>query len=234
MRPGPSLLLAVLSVAAVPAFAQQPGEASATVEQAIARAVADSMPDLRYPWALDWSAFGVRGGRDVFWHLAPPVPYQPHPLPSGVHRRTGWLNVRGASGGVDVCGDVERIGALSFEITDLWLGQSDVIEELASRGVTSALMESHEAVPPPLGSDDGGSDTHYRMLLSRYPAFRQWRLERPGHEPVTISAAHRCTPPGTRSATRCSMNWTVLFRPDERLPGADLCFAPTREHVSLD
>lgn len=212
-----------LAIAPSSALAQHAGEHAATVEQAIARAIATATPDLRYPWALDWNAFGVRGGRDIFWHLAPPGPDQREPSPPGVHRRTGWFNVRGASGGVEVCGDADRIGTLSFDVPDLWSGQSDVIRELAAGGVTATLLILRPAVPPPRGSDDGGSDTHYRRILSRYPVFRRWRLDRTGYEPVTLTAARRCTPPDTRSATSCSVTWTVTFRPDENRPGVERC-----------
>ncbi len=147
----PALLSLLILAAPTAALAQTPWEPSATIEQAVARTIADAQPDLRYLWALDWSAFGVRGGRDVFWHLAPPRTYERTPAPPGVTRRSGWLSVGGKSG-----------------------------------------------------------------LLARHPAFQSWRLERPGFEPVDLSAGYLCTPPGTRHATHCEMEWTVVFRPDGR------------------
>lgn len=206
--------------AAVPALAQHPGEPSATVEQAVARAIVDAMPDLRYPWALDWTAFGLRGGRDVFWHLAPPVPYHREPPPPGVTWRTGWLTVRGRTGDVRVCGDADRVGALHIGMSDIWLGEGDLIQELEARGVRVVPTARRDAIA--LSAADGGSD-HYNALLTRRPALQTWRLERPGHEAVDLAAAWRCTPPGTRSATRCGTEWTIVFRPDGR---AEPCLPP--------
>ena len=216
---------AVLAVvAASPAAAQQPWENAATVEQAIARAVEDAMPETAYGWALNWSAFGVRGGRDIFWHLYPPKPYEPEPLPEGVHRRTGWLSVNGRSGDVTLCGDADRVGMMEIEISDAWLGQSDVIAELEARGV-SAVLTSEVPVRPRPGrtADDAETDHHHAAMLARFPVLRTWRLTKAGLGPVDLTAFHGCTPPGTRSATRCWMTWTVLFRPDERAAGDEPC-----------
>ncbi|MES2834771.1 MAG: hypothetical protein V4707_08700 [Pseudomonadota bacterium] len=211
----PALLSLLMFAAPTAALAQNPWEPSATIEQAVARTIAEAQPDLRYPWALDWSAFGVRGGRDVFWHLAPPKPYEPNPAPPGVTRRSGWLNVRGRSGGVIACGGDERVGALYIDIGDTWLGEADLVAELRARGF--AVTETTMYPARPIGDeDDGRGSAHYNSLLARHPAFQSWRLERPGFEPLDLSASYRCTPPGTRSATRCEMQWTVTFRPDDR------------------
>lgn len=220
MRPARSLFATVVLVsAASPAFAQQPGEPSATVEQAVARAVADAMPDLRYPWALNWSAFGVRGGRDIFWHLAPPGPGTTD-APPGTRRRTGWLSVSGRSGDVAVCGNDEQISGMAISVSDIWLGRSDVIRELADRGVAATLIESREAT---LAFDDGSAGEHYLAHITRYPAQRRWRLEREGREPADLTAVFSCTSPGTRSATSCRMTWNVQFRPDESSPEQAHC-----------
>ncbi len=211
----PALLSLLILAAPTIALAQNPWEPSTTVEQAIARTIAEAQPDLRYPWALDWSAFGVRGGRDVFWHLAPPKPYEPAPPAQGVTRRTGWLSVRGRSGGVIACGDDERVAALQIDIGDIWLGEADLIDELTARGFN--VTETARVEASPVGDeDDGRGSVHYNGLLMRRPAFQSWRLERPGFEPLDLSASYRCTPPGTRSATHCEMQWTVIFRPDGR------------------
>lgn len=218
----PALLSLLILAAPTAAVAQNPWEPSTTVEQAIARTITEAQPDLRYPWALDWSAFGVRGGRDVFWHLAPPRPYEPDPPPPGVTRRSGWLNVRGRSGGVIACGGDERVGALHIEVADIWLGQAGLATELEARGFT--VMETARREALPIGDeDDGRGSVHYNSLLRERPAFQSWRLERAGYEPVELSASYRCTPPGTRHATSCGMQWTVTFRPDGR---AEPCLSP--------
>ena len=225
MRPA-TILTAALAGLFLPAFAsvQQPWDPAATVEQGIARAVADAMLDLRYPFRLDWGAFGVRGGRDIFWHLAPPGAHPLNPPPPGTHRRTGWLSVAGRSGDVVVCGDDERIGGMAVSVSDVWLGRSDVIRELADKGVVATLVESREGDLGEPGTDAWPGAT-YRAEATRYPAHRLWRLEREGREPAVLIASYRCTPPGTRHATSCGMTWTVLFRPDDPLPGWDVCLA---------
>lgn len=223
----PALAIAALWVA--PPQAVAPGTPSDTIEQAVARAVADAMPDLRYPWGLNWSAFGVRGGRDVFWGLTGPDDRPLTPLPSGLHRRMGWITVRGASGAVAVCGDLERIGGLAISVGDLWLdrGERDVVAELALYGVRATLLETREADLS--RSDDAEAHIHdyYRAMIGARPALRRWRLEQDGHEPADLSAVHDCTPPGTRHATHCWVTWRVAFRPDAPLPGAD-CPLPGR------
>lgn len=219
----PALLSLLILAAATGARAQTPVTPSTSIEQAVARAIAEATPDLRYPHALDWSAFGVRGGRDIFWHLAPPKPYEPVPPPAGVTRRSGWLSVRGRSGGVIACGDETRVGALFVDISGHWLGEADLLSELRAQGFVvaeTALRPAH-----PIGDeDDGRGSAHYNSLLARHPAFQSWRLEKPGFEPVDLSATYTCTRPGTRSATSCGMQWTVVLRPDGR---TELCLPPT-------
>ena len=223
--------IALLTPSAVtPPANQHPGEPPATIEQAVVRAVSNAMPEAAYDWSLDWNAFGARVGRGVFWHLNAPESYRPHPLPAGIHRRTGWVSVNGRTGDVAVCGDADRVGRLSLTVSDTWLGESDVIAELAERGVRATLTEVMPAVPPP------ESGPYYRTLIAREPARRTWRLEQDGREPVDLTAEWSCTPPGTRSATRCRMTWSVLFRPDERAAGTQPCLPPARpgETVRLD
>ena len=217
------------TIGAGPAAAQQPWEGAATVEQAIARAVEEAMPETAYGWSLNWSAFGVRGGRDIYWHLNPPAPYLRRPLPEGVHQRTGWLSVNGRSGSVRVCGDADRIGMMTIEVNDIWLGQSDVIAELEARGVAAVLV-SQIPVRPELETsyEEFEPSPHYDALVRRFPALRTWRLTKAGLEPVDLTATRRCTPRGTRSATQCWMRWSILFRPDERDASAEPCLPPGR------
>ena len=158
----PALLSLVLLAAASPALAQNPWEDSTTVEQAIARAITDAQPDLRYPWALNWSAFGIRGGRDVFWHLAPPKPYARTPPPPGVTRRSGWVSVWGRSGGVIACGDDGQVGALYIEIADIWLGEADLVAELTARGFSVTETARREAIP--IGDEDDGRRVRHLAL----------------------------------------------------------------------
>ena len=220
-----------LTAASGPAPAQNPWEDSATVEQAIARAIEDAMPSSQYAWSLNWSAFGIRGGRDIFWHLHDPEPYYRTPLPEGVHQRNGWLLVNGRSGDVTVCGDADVVSMMSIKVSDIWQGQSDVIEELAARGVMATLTGEIEARA---WLDDDSEDwefdpTAYRWDgRGRLEASRTWRLEKSGLDPVELSAGQYCTPPGTRHATMCWSRWTVLFRPDERVDGSEPCLPPRR------
>lgn len=222
--------IALLTLADVaPATAPQVSGALETVEQAIGRAVANAMPDVANDWFLNWSAFGTRVGRGVSWHLNPPRPYRRRPLPEGVHQRTGWLSVNGRTGDVAVCGDADQVGLMTLTVSDIWLGDSDVIVALAERGVRATLTEN---VPTPAYSPPE-SERYYQELISRNPARRTWRLEQAGREPVDLRAEWSCTPPGTRSATRCQMTWSVLFRPDERSAGAEPCLPPTRQAAAV-
>ena len=93
-----------------------------------------------------------------------------------------------------------------------------------TRGV-SAVLTSEIPVRPRPGrtADDAETDHHHAAMLARFPVLRTWRLTKAGLGPVDLTAFHGCTPPGTRSATRCWMTWTVLFRPDERAAGDEPC-----------
>lgn len=212
----------------IPTVALAQVEPSATVEQAIARAASDSMP--RSDGSLNWSAFGVWGRRDVFWHLNDPKPYHRVPLPEGVHQRTGWLQVGGRTGDVTICGDADRIGQMSIEVGDLWLGESDVIVELNALGVaaTPDVSRTEVAAPDLTRDDEGYVAPYYAEMINRYPARQVWRLEKSGAEPVELRVDYRCTPPGARSATSCDMTWSVLFRPDEPRPDNQPCRPPVR------
>ncbi len=206
---------AVLAAIALPSAAQQDEDAPTSMEGAIARLMADSMPTERRPRARDWSDFERRNSADMVWSISPPND-PAEPRPGCAYSRTGWFTVRGASAEVQACGDIQRIEVLAVEVAGLWLGQTEVIEELRARGVTSLLQHSVEASPPPLDGDNRRSNRHYRSFVSRYPASRRWRLERAGDGAATLTADWRCTRPGTRSATRCSMTWNLVFEHDER------------------
>lgn len=203
---------AMLVGVALPATAQQDDDAAPSIEAAIARVIADSMPTERRPRARDWSDFERRNSADMVWRIPPPNDPARAPQ-SCVYSRKGWTTVRGATAEILACGDIQQIEALSVEVASLWLGRTDVIEELEAYGVTAVLQHSVEAAQPPRGSHDSRANSHYRSLLSRYPASRRWRLERPEEEAATLTADWRCTQPGTRSATRCSMTWNLVFAP---------------------
>lgn len=233
MRTLPVSLMCAVAICAAslsPGPAQaQTDRAATSVEHAVARTVAASMPRVGYPRSLSWSGFGVRGGRDVFWHLHDPEPYHRIPLADGVHQRRGWLSVGRRSGDVIVCGDDALIGRLSIEISDNWIGESDVIAELEALGVTATPIERTADSPLlALGYDVDDVNPNYLERIGSYPALRAWRLETAEREPVELSANYHCTPPGTRSATRCEMIWAVLYRPDEPRPTADPCLPPHR------
>ncbi|MDQ3126426.1 MAG: hypothetical protein M3Q74_12595 [Pseudomonadota bacterium] len=200
---------ALLAGVALPSAARQDDDSDASIEAAVARVLSDSMPTERRPRARDWGDFERRSSADVVWSIPPPG--DPATAPQGCdYSRSGWFTVRGATAEILACGGIQQIEALSVEVSGLWLGRTDVIEELEAYGVTAVLQHSIEAAPS-RGSDDGRSNGHYRSLLARYPASRRWRLERSEEEAATLTADWRCTRPGTRSATRCSMTWSLVF-----------------------
>lgn len=190
------------------------------VEQAIARTIDVSLPDDAYDWAMDWSPFGVRLGREARWHLSEPGADDQDRLPDGVYRRVGWISQDGASGEIAACGDETRVHSLATAMSDTWLGRSDLIAELSALGVTATEVSRREAVMP-----EGASD-YDRSLRLRAPARIVWRLEKAGHGDTTLTADHGCTPPGTRSAPRCWTHYTVQFRPTD--PDAIECALPGR------
>lgn len=208
----PILAAVVLSLA--------PPTQMAPVEQALARVIDISLPDDDYDWAMDWSPFGVRMGREARWHLSEPTADDHDDLPEGVYRRVGWISQDGASGGIAACGDETRVHALVIAMSDLWLGRSDVVAELAARGVTATEVARREAVMP-----EGASD-HDRSLRLRAPARIVWRLQKAGHGDARLAADHGCTPPGMRSGPRCWTRYTVQFGPAD--PDAIECALPGR------
>lgn len=225
-------LAVVLAGVALPATARQDDD-EASLERAIARVMADAMPTERRPRARDWSEFERRTSADLVWSILPPN--GPAGAPQDcVHGRTGWFSVRGASAEILACGDNQQIEALSVEVDGLWLGGNDLVEELELRGVTAVLQHSIEAPAPRRGSRDSRSNGHFRSLLSRYPASRLWRLERPEEGAAILTADWRCTQPGTRSATRCSMTWNLAFAPTEPAQGTILSESDRDETVRLD
>ena len=216
-------LAPVLCLALAPPSADaQVWDSAATVEYAVARITADSMSDPRHAWSLNWGPFGVRLNRLVSWHLGEPdAELMPGP-PEGVYRRPGWLTVNGRTGAVSVCGDADRVGGMALSMAALWLGEGDLIEALTALGVRSTLLRSQPAAALEDVHD------HYNRLLGARPAFREWRLERDGREPVSLSETYACTPPGTRHATHCWVVWRITYRPDAPLPGGT-CLMPGRQ-----
>ena len=212
---------------------------SPTVEQAIARAIAAAMPDERYPWQLDWSPFGSYASRDIRWHLVGPVAgYERSPSPPGVTRRTGWMTIGGRSVSVAACGNDERVGTLILETSDIWLDDSDLSAELMHAGVIATLIQQRDrpALLDRVPEEDRDIHPSYLAQVTAVPAYRLYRLERAGREPSFLTAEYHCTPPGTRSATRCGMHWTTELRAGE-VPRSEPCVAPAQPafpQVSLD
>lgn len=215
MRPALSLPFAVAAAVflPMPAQAQQPWEPAANVEQALARIIDDALPRADQDWALTWCGFGVRGGRDVFWHMFTPEQAQATAA-RAQQFRSGWLSAGGAGGDVMVCGDRTRIRSLSLSTSDIWLGREDVVDLLGRRGIAAILIETRERPPTPGETGSNGRGAHYRSMLDRYPGYRKWRIEAPRRTPAELVAVHGCTPPGTRSATQCRMTWTLHFAAD--------------------
>ena len=207
------MFAAALTSAALPVTARQSDDAG-SLEAAIARVLANTLPTERRPRARNWSDFDRRNSADLVLSVLPPNDSAGAPQECE-DRRTGWVAAGGASAEILACGDIQQIDAISVEVSGLWLGRTDVIAELEARGVTAVLEHSIDATPPSGVSRDTRSNRHYRSFLSQYPASRRWRLERDEEEPATLTAEWRCTPPGTRSATRCSMTWTLVFASGE-------------------
>ncbi|MBJ7483942.1 hypothetical protein [Brevundimonas sp.] len=225
------ILTAASSTLSGPVSAQQPWELASTVEQAVARALADAMVHSRYGQPT-WAGFGVHGGRDVYWHLVGPTSDSPGP----VTRRIGWLAVGGKTGSVAVCGDATEIRAVTISVGDLWLASDDaMMEAIAARAMTTDLVISVEFPAVQEGDDRNG---YYGNLLRERPAYREWRVTRPEYAPAVLTAQRACTPPGTRSAPQCSMTWKLYRRPDysrdTRLPAEDCPIGGRGREVSLD
>jgi len=224
----PSLLTAMFLLTASP---DQAGPEPPTLEQGIAVAIARAMPDIRYPWQLDWSAFGNYASRDIRWNLTGPRDdARPSDSPR-VTRRTGWIEVRGASASVAACGDDDRVGAMMIETNGFRVGDGDLTAELAEAGVVATLLEQQDL--PALLTEPGADDLPrgYAELASARPAYQLMRLEQSGREPALLSASYVCTPPGTRSATRCTIHWVLELRagPSGR---PEPCIAPAAPVIS--
>jgi hypothetical protein len=202
------------------ALSLTPSAQMAPVEQAIARTIHISLPNDAYDWAMDWSPFGVRLGREARWHLSEPGADDQDRLPDGVYRRVGWISQDGASGGIAACGDETRVHSLAIAMSDTWLGRSDLIAELSDLGVAATEVSRREAVMP-----EGASD-YDRSLRRRAPARIVWTLRKAGHGDATLTADHGCTSPGMRSAARCWTHYTVQFRPAD--PDVIECALPGR------
>jgi hypothetical protein len=221
------MILAALAAVAGSARAQTPDDYANSAETGAARAIAESMPDLQYPWQLDWGAFGVYASRDIQWHLWPPGPTE------GVTRRTGWMTVNGRSISVSVCGDDERVGALMLETSDIWLGDGDLKPELEALGLTVRELERRERHPLfEVDPREGWEWPDWVGKVSERPGYRLYRLEQPGHEPAFLTASYLCTPPGTRHATHCSMTWTVELRAGDELR-REHCIPPAEPLSSI-
>ena len=205
------LLVAAFGLSAWPGQAQQPWEAAANLHQALARTIETALFREAYDNTRTWGGFGVRGGRDVFWHLF--TPDQAAATASEDRQsRGGWISANGASGNVLLCGDRDRVEQMDVRIDDLWARGEDVPDLLRRRGVAVTPIETR--AHPPLAdvrADDGRTSDHYRRRLDAQPALRRWRLEAPQRLPATLTARHGCTPPGTRYATQCATLWSLRF-----------------------
>lgn len=212
-------LVAALALFTLP---QQP---PSPVEEAVARMIAVALPPDAYDWSMDWSPFGVRLGRDVRWHLSEPGQDDEDDLDDGVYRRGGWLPQEGANGDLAVCGDRERVRAVTLSMPDRQLEGEQVVVALRAAGVTVTEVSRQETAPRS-HPEAQRADDHYRSMLARAPFRQTWSLEKPGHGDAMLSAEHVCTPPGTRHATVCWTRIRVQF-PDADAPAMD-CPLPGR------
>lgn len=238
MRPAPALLIAIATLAPVAdASAHAQVVAPPEAETAVAEAVAAVLPALDQPWRLEWSPFGAYAGRRIHWHLAGPATamHDPAASPAITHRR-GWLEARGGSVAVSICGDEARVGAMTLETADIWLGDGDLTAELQAFGLTLRPVVTDGGARARFPAKEAAeADPAWSRRASRLPASSTYALQSPDREPALLTAVYRCTPPGTRHATRCEMTWTVQFRAAER-PRAEPCLAPAHPQsaVSLD
>ena len=209
--------------------------AAASVAEVVDQLVPSVDEDERLSWS--WLAARVRGGgRPVHWHLADPIDFRANELEPGVTRRGGWMDP-GVS--VSVCGVDQLVRAVAFRDYDLQTerrgANPGLLAALEARGftLTPQLSRPHDLVHDEWSSADDGL-SYYRTYLRGQPALAEWRLEKSGRAPAVLTASHQCTPPGTRSATRCWTGFSVVLRgdfshdrPEAALPG-ERCAVPGR------
>lgn len=206
-----ALLITVLISAAGASSAQ---EGPLTMEDAIARTIERALPDNGDDRSLRWESFDVGGGDHAHWHLAAPHGYRDRETPPGVTRRLGWLAAGGRQAGMAACGDDEAVAALALKVhEEQGEGPDAVLEALADRAVGAELVVRREHARPSQDADPD-ADSHHASYLSGRAAYSEWRLTATGRGPGVLAATHGCTPPGTRSGTRCRIEWRLVFRPD--------------------
>ena len=229
--------VAAWALAAGAALAQSSDTPRARAAASIALVIDQAVPAADEVWRLRWSGFAVRGGgQPVHWHLADPVDLRAYELETGVTRRGGWMDPNVS---VAVCGVDAFVRAVAFRSHNLGAvdagDEAGLREALEARGfiLTPQLSRPHEAVRDDWSSADDGL-SYYRTYLRGQPALAEWRLEKPGRAPAVLTASHHCTPPGTRSATRCWTSFSVVLRgdfshdrPEAALPG-ERCAVPGR------
>jgi len=181
---------------------------------AIARVIDVALDETQYDSDMVWSAFGGKTRQDVSWNLSGPDADQSTALPPGVYRRTGWIVGNRVNVSVAACGDRKTVRTLTLSASQFRREAANVSADLTALGVRLTELERTEAVL----ADDAHVDDYYRSLATSAPARVIWSLQKPGREDATLSAEHRCTPPGTRSATRCWTRFTVRFQPRTEPP----------------
>lgn len=204
--------IAALTLSAAPAMAQQPWERAANLEQALARIIDDALPRTDQDWGLTWRSFGLRGGRDVFWHMLSPEDAR-EDLARDLHRRTGWLDAENGDADIVLCGDATTVQMLTLSTSSIREGRGDLDAELSKRRIVATLIRHDRGRTS--GNDfdlDLRHDDRDRTRLSR-SSHREWRIQAPGRHPATLIADHGCTPPGTRHATMCRTRWALIFTP---------------------
>lgn len=216
-------LFLAAGLAATPAVAQNPWEDAATIHQALARAIADALPREENGPSVAWAAVRFGGGRDVSWPLFTPAQAR-ETAAEDRQERNGHISVNGAGGEILLCGDRVNVEQIDVRINDIWRGDEDIPDLLRRRGLSVTLIENqpHRPLSHP-GADDGRTSDYYRSRLDAQPALQRWRLEAPQRLPVTLTARHGCTPPGTRSATQCATLWSLRFAVADAAENPSFC-----------
>lgn len=169
-----------------PASAQEEVDAPTQLDHAVARAIAVVMGETAYEsWTFQWGPLGVRGNREINWHLAGP---DERADDRGVFKRNGWVHVEGSNVGVQVCGSAQDVRVLAFR-------DNRTTAERARRRLVAALQSAEIRVER-IGDEE-------------------FELGAEGRFPARLRIHGDCTGPYSAAAQRCWATYTLILREDE-------------------